>query len=267
MCQVDTATIDTMAEALRANLPGALIALDFDGTIAPIVPHPADSRPVPGAVDSLAALARAGAQVAVVTGRDARTVIELGGLDAIPRLIVEGLYGAEQWHDGALHTQPEPESLHRLRQELPHLLARHAEDPSVWIEDKRLSLVLHGRLAADPEQALDPLRDAVAALGAKLGLEVHRGRGVIELRLTGYDKGTALLRLVDQVAPAAVLFVGDDVGDLPAFAAVATLRQRGLPAASVAAASVEAPDVADAADIRVAGPAGVAGLLSGLISG
>ena len=267
MCQVDTATIDTMAEALRANLPGALIALDFDGTIAPIVPHPADSRPVPGAVDSLAALARAGAQVAVVTGRDARTVIELGGLDAIPRLIVEGLYGAEQWHDGALHTQPEPESLHRLRQELPHLLARHAEDPSVWIEDKRLSLVRHGRLAADPEQALDPLRDAVAALGAKLGLEVHRGRGVIELRLTGYDKGTALLRLVDQVAPAAVLFVGDDVGDLPAFAAVATLRQRGLPAWSVAAASVEAPDVADAADIRVAGPAGVAGLLSGLISG
>jgi trehalose 6-phosphate phosphatase len=67
MCQVDTATTDAMAETLRANLPGALIALDFDGTIAPIVPNPSDSRPVPGAVDSLAALARAGAQVAVIT--------------------------------------------------------------------------------------------------------------------------------------------------------------------------------------------------------
>ena len=267
MCQVDTATTDAMVETLRTNLPGALIALDFDGTIAPIVPHPSDSRPVPGSVDSLAALARAGAQVAVITGRDARTVIGLGGLDAIPRLIVEGLYGAEQWHDGALHTPPEPESLHRLREELPRLVARHAEDPSVWIEDKRLSLVLHGRLAADPERALDPLRDAVAALGAELGLDVHPGRGVIELRLTGYDKGAALLRLVDEVAPAAVLFVGDDVGDLPAFDAVARLRQRGLPAWSVAAASVEVPHVAEAADIRVAGPAGVADLLSGLLSG
>lgn len=267
MCQVDTATTDAMAETLRANLPGALIALDFDGTIAPIVPNPSHSRPVPGAVDSLAALARAGAQVAVITGRDARTVIGLGGLDAIPRLIVEGLYGAEQWQDGALHTPHEPESLHRLREELLRLVARHAEDPDVWIEDKRLSLVLHGRLAADPERALDPLRAPVAALGAELGLEVHPGRGVIELRLTGYDKGAALLRLVDQVAPAAVLFVGDDVGDLPAFEAVATLRQRGLPAWSVAAASAEVPQIAEAADIRVAGPAGVAGLLGGLLSG
>ncbi len=267
MCQVDTATTDAMVETLRTNLPGALIALDFDGTIAPIVPHPADSRPVPGAVDSLAALARAGAQVAVITGRDARTVIGLGGLDAIPRLIVEGLYGAEQWQDGALHTPPEPESLHRLREELPRLVARHAEDPSVWIEDKRLSLVLHGRLAAEPERALDPLRDAVAALGAELGLDVHPGRGVIELRLTGYDKGAALLRLVDEVAPAAVLFVGDDVGDLPAFDAVARLRQRGLPAWSVAAEAAEVPHVAEAADIRVAGPAGVADLLGGLLSG
>jgi trehalose 6-phosphate phosphatase len=267
MCQVDTATGEAMIEALRADLPRALIALDFDGTIAPIVPHPADSRPVPGAVESLAALARAGAQVAVVTGRDARTVIELGGLDAIPRLVVEGLYGAEQWHDGALHTPAEPESLRRLRDELPRLVARDADDPAVWIEDKRLSLVLHGRLAADPERALDPLRDAVAALGAELGLDVHPGRGVIELRLPGYDKGAALLRLVDQVAPAAVLFIGDDVGDLPAFEAVATLRQRGLPAWSVAAVSTEVPAVADAADIRVAGPQGVAGLLSGLVSG
>jgi trehalose 6-phosphate phosphatase len=61
-----------------------------------------------------------------------------------------------------------------------------------------------------------------------------------------------------------VLFVGDDVGDLPAFAAVAELREQGTPAWSVAAVSQEAPEVARAADIRVEGPAGVVALLQSL---
>jgi len=73
-----------LVDTLSADLPHALVAVDFDGTLAPIVPDPADSRPVPGAIAALRVLAERGAQVAVVTGRDARTVIELGGLDAIP---------------------------------------------------------------------------------------------------------------------------------------------------------------------------------------
>ena len=259
--------IEKMISQIHDDLPHSLIALDFDGTLAPLVPDPADSRPAAGAIDALTALARSGAQVGVVTGRDARTVIDLGGLDAIPGLIVEGLYGAERWQGGTLESLPEPESLHRLREQLPELVARHAVDPAVWIEDKRLSLVVHGRRAADPEQDLDPLRPAVAALGEQLGLEVHPGRGVIELRLRGYDKGGALLRLVDEVAPSAVLYLGDDVGDLPAFAAIATVRGRGLPAWSVAAESADVPEVADAADIRVAGPAGVVAVLQRLVSG
>lgn len=269
MAGVDTATADSMTKTLRANLAGALIALDFDGTIAPIVPDPADSRPAHGAVEALTALARRGAQVTFITGRDARTVVELGGLSAIPGLIVLGLYGAERWQDEMLDSLPEPESLHRLRAQLPPLVARSGTDPAVWIEDKRLSLVVHARRAADPERALDVLRSPVAALGEQLGLDVHAGRGVIELRLPGYDKGGALLRLVDEVRPSAVLFVGDDLGDLPAFEAIAELRQRPapIPAWSVAAVSAEVPAIADAADIRVAGPTGVVDLLETLVSG
>jgi trehalose 6-phosphate phosphatase len=137
-------------------------------------------------------------------------------------------------------------------------------DPRLWVEDKRLSLVVHGRQAPDPDAALDPLREPVAHLGEQLGLDVHRGRGVLELRLPGYDKGTALRRLVDEVRPAGVLFVGDDVGDLPAFEAVAQLRRDGTPAWSVAAASADVPEVAQAADVRVDGPAGVVALLTEL---
>jgi len=258
--------VDTTAllETLRTDLEHALVAVDFDGTLAPIVPDPADSRPAPGAIAALRAIAERGGQVAVITGRDARTAVELGGLDAVPGLVVAGLYGAEQWHDGVLTTLPEPEAMTRLRAELPPVVAQG--DPRLWIEDKRLSLVVHGRLAPDPEVALDPLRDPVAKLGEGLGLDVHPGRGVIELRLPGYDKGSALRHVVDELHPTGVLFVGDDLGDLPAFAAVAGLRRAGTPAWSVAVASAEVPEVADAADIRVDGPAGVVALLTALTS-
>jgi trehalose 6-phosphate phosphatase len=245
--------------AVRPQLTRTLVALDFDGTLAPIVPDPADSRPLPGVLDALAALAAAGAQVAVVTGRDARTALELGGLDAVPGLIVEGLYGLESWHDGHLETPPTPEVIETLRAELPTAIT--AGDDALWIEDKRLSLVVHGRLAADPETALDPVREPVAALAGRLGLEVHPGRGVIELRLPGYDKSGALHRLVDRFAPRAVLYAGDDLGDLPALLAVRDLRDTGLTAFAVVAGSAEVPEVADAADLLVDGPAGVLELL------
>lgn len=258
-----TADITTVLDALRGHLDRGLIAVDFDGTLAPIVPDPADSRPAPGAVEALRRLAGRGTRIAVITSRDAQTVVRLGGLATIPGVVVEGLYGAERWHDGALATLREPDELHRLRAELPPVVA--AGDPGLWIEDKRLSLVVHGRRAVDPEAALDTVRAAVTGLGERLGLEVHPGRAVLELRLPGYDKGGVLRRLVAETEPTAVLFIGDDVGDVPAFAAVRRLRATGVLAYGVAASSAEAaPEVAAAADVRVDGPAAVVSLLQAL---
>jgi trehalose 6-phosphate phosphatase len=257
--------LDTVVGTVRRDLARALVALDFDGTLAPIVPDPADSRPVPGTAAALSALAAAGAQVAVVTGRDARTVLALSGLDAVPGLIVEGVYGAETWHAGELTAPPTPDSIEQLRSRLPAVVAGGG-DERVWIEDKRLSLVVHGRLAADPEAALEPLRAPVAALATELGFEVHDGRGVIELRLPGYDKAGALRRLVELRDPAAVLFAGDDVGDLPAFGLVRELRTAGRAAFGVGVRSPEVPELAQAADVLVDGPAGVLRLLQALTS-
>lgn len=258
--------LDNVLAALRPHLPTALVALDFDGTLAPIVPDPADSRPVAGTREALTALAGRGARVALITGRDARTVLELSGLGDVPGLVVEGLYGAETWHDGALSSPPTPAAIETLRERLPALVAAGGDD-RVWIEDKRLSLVVHGRLADDPEAALDPLREPVAALGEELDLEVHPGRGVIELRLPGIDKAGALRRLVDRFAPSAVLFGGDDVGDLPAFRLVRKLRAGGLTAWSVGVHSGDVPEILDAADVHVPDPHGVVGALRELAAG
>ena len=61
-----------------------------------------------------------------------------------------------------------------------------------------------------------------------------------------------------------MLFCGDDLGDLAAFAAVRALRAEGIPGCTVASASPEAQPVADAADLVVDGPPGIVALLAAI---
>jgi trehalose 6-phosphate phosphatase len=153
-----------------------------------------------------------------------------------------------------------------LRRRLQELLDAEAADERVWVEDKRLSLVLHTRPANDPAAELDRLRGPAEELAARLGLDVHPGRNVLEFRLPGYDKGDALRRLVECTAPSGVLYAGDDKGDLPAFAAIEQFRREGTPAWGIAATSDESPpELAGAADVTVDGPAGVVALLRALL--
>ncbi len=80
-------TMHEPAEFLRqisTVLPHSVIAVDFDGTVTPISPHPADSVPNPAVIAALIRLARAGARVAVITGRSAISALEVGGLAAVP---------------------------------------------------------------------------------------------------------------------------------------------------------------------------------------
>lgn len=246
-----------MIELIKSELAGALIALDYDGTLSPIVADPMLARPVDGVVDTLTRLAQRGARVAVVTGRDAETVLGLGSLHEVPGLVVSGLHGAETWQDGQLSTRDEPPGLAVLRAKLPPLLP-----PDVWLEDKRLSLVVHTRRAADPLAALDRLREFLPGLAAEQGLEAHPGKLVIEIRIPDLSKATALDRLLTDTTTAA-LFAGDDFGDLPAVRAVREWAGRtGRPSLTVAVGEV--PELHDATDIVLAEPAELAELLAEL---
>jgi trehalose 6-phosphate phosphatase len=248
--------------AIATRLPGALIALDFDGTLAPITRDPDAARPVPGVIDTLARLARAGAQLAIVTGRDATTVLRLGGLQAIPDVIVSGLHGAETWQHGRLRTRDEPPGLAVLRESLPPLLRQTSD--GVWLEDKRLSLVVHTRQAADPHRALAELADRLPPLVTEQGLELHPGKLVLEIRIPDLSKATALEQLLTPDTTAA-LFAGDDLGDLPALAAVsAWAAATGRPGLTVAVGEVS--ELRQAADGTLDSPAELAGLLARLLA-
>src|SRR5262245_27627200 len=83
----------------------AVVGLDFDGVLAPIVPDPAMAHIHPSGPATLVALADRVKRVAVITGRPARQAVTLGSLDEVGSRIAErghdllvlGQYGNERW--------------------------------------------------------------------------------------------------------------------------------------------------------------------------
>ncbi len=252
--------------AVVADLANALIATDYDGTLAPIVDDPAAATAAPGAADALARLGTRVGTVAIITGRPAAEAVALGGFAEVPGLIVLGHYGAERWQDGSVTAAPVPEGVAAARRALPGLLTEAGADDGTRLEDKGNAMAVHTRRAADPEAELARLREPLATLAAAVGLTVEPGRYVLELRPPGIDKGAALRALVRERAARAVVFCGDDLGDLTAFAAIRDLRADGVPGCAVGSRSEESPQVAAAADLVVDGPPGVVRLLAELAS-
>ena len=244
----------------------ALIAVDFDGTLAPIVPDPAQARALPAAVGALQALSRLVGTIAVVTGRPALKAVEYGSLDRVPGIVVLGNYGMQRWQDGELAAPPPPDGLSIARQRLPAVLARAAAPEGTWVEDKDDALAVHTRRTADPAAALEAIRAPLLRLAAETALRVEPGRMVLELRPPGANKGIALEELAGQRGASSVMYCGDDLGDRPAFAAVRRMRAAGRPGLAVLSGSAEVAELAGDADLVVDGPPGVAALLAALAS-
>lgn len=240
-----------------------MVALDYDGTLAPIVPRPEDAVAQPGIVEALVALADQGVQIAVVTGRPVDAALSLGGLDAVPGLILMGHYGLQRWHDGVLSSPEVGPGVARAKEALTRYVSEN--DPGMTVEDKHHSVALHTRNAADPAGAFERAKPMTATLADECGLELVPGRFVLELRPSGTDKGGALRTVVADTGVRALLFGGDDLGDLPAVAAIDDLRQQGMHGMVVCSDSPESPPaLREAADLVVAGPPGVMATLQAL---
>ncbi|MFI1205149.1 trehalose-phosphatase [Streptomyces sp. BHT-5-2] len=260
--------------ALLAHPERAVVALDFDGTLADIVPDPAKARAHPGAPEALARLAPHLRALAVITGRPAGVAVRLGGLDKLPgltHLAVLGHYGAERWDaaTGALHAPAPHPGIAAVQAELPGVLDRSGVWHGTWVETAverkgGRAIAVHTRRAADPQRAFEQLREPLTALAERHGLIVEPGRLVLELRPPGMDKGVALAQWVEETGAAVVLYAGDDLGDLAAFAAVEKLRSEATGGVLVCSGSSEVTELADRADLVVDGPKGVVALLGAL---
>ena len=204
----------------RAKTGALLVGLDFDGTLAHIVPTPAEASLLDGAADVLDALARrSDSVVAIVTGRgvgDARARV---GMDA---LHYAGNHGLEiegpglQWlHPGATAARPFLDALLELLHESVGRM------PGVILEDKLVSMSVHFRTIADPamdEEIVRLVHTAAARVGGPIRLT--DGKKVVEVRPdVEWDKGRAFVYLRDAlVTPdAPAIFIGDDRTDEDAF--------------------------------------------------
>lgn len=259
--------------ALLAHPERTVVALDFDGTLAEIVPDPEKARAHKGAVAALGRLVPWLRAAAVITGRPATVAVRLGGFADVPgldHLTVLGHYGAERWEaaTGTVHAPAPHPGVAAIQAELPGVLDASGVWHGTWIETAierkgGRAIAVHTRRATDPEGAFDQLRGPLTALAERHGLIVEPGRLVLELRPPGMDKGVALAEWVRETGAASVLYA-DDLGDLAAFAAVEKLRSDGLTGLLVCSGSAEVAELAERADLVVDGPAGVVGLLGAL---
>ncbi|BBH17017.1 trehalose 6-phosphate phosphatase [Nocardioides baekrokdamisoli] len=254
--------------------PGAVVGLDFDGTLAPIVDDPTQAHIHPEAAAALIDLAEAVGTVAIVTGRPARQVLALGALDDLGdtiaargrRLQIFGQYGAERWDSThrVIHTPRPPSGLATLERELPRLL-RNAGAADAYVEDKGLAVAVHTRRLADPVGAYDRLLPALKELADRHHLVLEPGRAVIEVRSGAADKGRVIKELVRATDAKAVLFVGDDLGDVEALHAVGGFIEQGLAGVRVCVRNPEVSALLSLADVVLEGPDGVISFLRALV--
>ena len=262
-------------EAFVENPGGALLAFDFDGTLAPIVDDPEDSRIHEGSAQVLAEIGDRVGQLVIITGRGVDAVRRLGKLDdrtGLSSLVVLGQYGVERWDAATGEVrQPEvPAAIAEAWVELRALVAELEQSgvdvAGLYLEDKKRAIGIHTRRVKDSEALMTRLREPVRELAERHGLILEPGRSVLEVRASSQNKGDALREMVEQAQPAIVAMVGDDLGDLPAFDAIHELQLAGLVCARVVSASTEQSALDSRADIRCEGPDGVAEWLADLAS-
>lgn len=230
---------------------------DFDGTLAAIVDDPVAARPLPGVVAVLRQLVGRLGLVAVVSGRPVGFLA--AHLGAVDGLVLSGLYGLERAVVGGAGPTRLPEASEWVAVVAEVVARAEAAAPAgVYVERKGLAVGLHARRAP---QLAGWIEQFARAQASATGLEAHDGKLAVELRPPlRVDKGTVVRELVPGLA--AVAYLGDDLGDLPAFAALATLRDGGVSTRTVAVDGPEAPGaVLAGADEAVVGPAGVLALL------
>lgn len=208
-----------LLEALRAiaATEHLLVAMDFDGTMAPLVDHAGDARSLPRSAAAFAALTELPrTTTALISGR------ALDSLRAVAfppeKTLLIGSHGAEVWMGpGSAELELDDDRralLAEVRRELEGIVE---VAPGTLLEDKPAGVVLHTRLATD-DVAADAVAAARAVLQDRSGVFLKSGNRVLETSVIHASKGEGIAFLRQATGATATIFAGDDTTDEDALA-------------------------------------------------
>lgn len=215
---------DFLQEVRRA--PSSALLLDFDGTLAPFsldrnraLPYEGVQRALQEIVDTERT------RLVIVTGRDAREIAPLLGIRPAPE--VWGVHGLQRMRPNGMCEMPEiPASVEEALDEARRWLAyQNLRDLA---ETKPGAIAVHWRGINDADTF--ELRSKILLgwnpIAVQGELELLEFDGGVEIRMSGPNKGDAVMTILEEVgAHAAVAYLGDDLTDERAFEA---LGDRGL---------------------------------------
>ncbi|KZE94574.1 MULTISPECIES: bifunctional alpha,alpha-trehalose-phosphate synthase (UDP-forming)/trehalose-phosphatase [unclassified Agromyces] len=206
------------AVARIAEVERLLVALDFDGTLAPLVDRPEDARATERARAAIERMSQhEDTRVALVSGRALDSLKDVASPPVAA--LLSGSHGVELQLDASGVTIDLRENeLTRLEQLIDIVENAASAADGAWVERKPAGIALHTRkLGATAGAALQ--REARERVEQALpGLATRTGKNVLEFAVRASDKGEAVTRLRQHAGADAVLYVGDDVTDEDAFA-------------------------------------------------
>ncbi len=206
-----------------------LLALDYDGTLSPIVPDPASAVPAHGAKEVLKQLASHPelVRVAIVSGRDIDQLCAF--LDETSGVALIGVHGLEMMEPSGARRivgqlgEDALKALEKVRQWLADNVPPNA---GFLVEEKRFSIALHYRNAQKDQ--VKPIVQALEDFIRQNTPELRAGHGkmVIEALPKGASKGCAIRLLESYFKDTkTTVYFGDDITDEDAFY---ELRSRGV---------------------------------------
>ncbi|MCQ1996694.1 trehalose-phosphatase [Arthrobacter sp. zg-Y1171] len=238
--------LDTELQAALESVAGTgklLVALDFDGVLAPLVEHAEDARPLDGSAAAVRTLASLQDTVtAFISGRALDSLRTVASPD--PETLLIGSHGAETWtgpnQEPLQLTAEQAQLLASARTAVESVVARH---PGCRLEHKPAGVVLHTRSVSEPAAAAAATEEARRELSLLDGVQVTDGKSVLEASVVHTNKGEGIRALRALTGATAVLFAGDDVTD-----------ERGFAALQPGDVSIKVGDGSTAAAYRVASP-------------
>jgi trehalose 6-phosphate phosphatase len=203
--------------------PRTALFLDFDGTLVDLAAQPEAVRVTPDVIPTLQRLAaRLSGALAIVSGR---RLADLDSLLAPLQLPVAAEHGAQRRLASGEIVQSAAPDLHEVIRRLDVLARCHR---GLRLEVKAAAVALHYRHA--PELEAVCLQAMTDALSVTSGVELLRGKCVLEIKPAGIDKGSAIAAFMARApfAGRSPLFAGDDVTDEAGFAVTQQLGGCGI---------------------------------------